>query len=66
MCAFGRRFPDFAAEILHRDRHKRRNFREETITDILMAGLVPFEPFGLRVEHRWDRYWRWFRMGPCR
>jgi hypothetical protein len=50
LCQFSRRFPDLAASILHRDRHKRRNFREETITDILMAGLTAFEPFGVRVD----------------
>jgi len=50
LCQFSRRFPDLAASILHRDRHKRRNFREETITDILMAGLTAFEPFGVQVD----------------
>lgn len=51
LCRFGYRFPHLAAEILARDRHKRRNFREETITDILMAGLVPFEPFGIYTNY---------------
>lgn len=50
LCSFAHRFPFLAAGILDRDQHKRRNFREETITDILMAGLVPFEPFGIRVD----------------
>lgn len=54
LCSFARRFPDLAAEILERDRHKRRNFREETITDVLMAGLVPFEPFGIRTDYPFD------------
>lgn len=54
LCRFARRFPVLAAEILHRDRHKRRNFREETITDILMAGLVPFEPFGVSTDYPID------------
>lgn len=54
LCQFARRFPVLAAEILHRDRHKRRNFREETITDILMAGLVPFEPFGISTNYPID------------
>jgi hypothetical protein len=39
---------------LDRDQHKRRNFREETITDMLMAGLVPFEPMGIRVDYPID------------
>ncbi len=54
LCRFAGRFPDLAAEILERDRHKRRNFREETITDVLMAGLVPFEPFGIRTDYPFD------------
>lgn len=51
LCRFAHRFPNLAAEILARDRHKRRNFREETITDILMAGLVPFEPFNICTNY---------------
>lgn len=54
LCDFAHRFPDFAARILHRDRHKRRNFREETITDLLMAGLTAFEPYGVRVDFPLD------------
>jgi hypothetical protein len=54
LCRFAHRFPTLAAEILERDRHKRRNFREETITDVLMAGLVPFEPFGIRTDYPFD------------
>lgn len=50
LCAFAHQFPDLAAEILYRDRHKRRNFREESITDLLMAGLTAFEPFGIIVD----------------
>ncbi len=50
LCTFAYRFPNLAAAILDRDLHKRRNFREETITDILMAGLVPFEPLGIRTD----------------
>jgi hypothetical protein len=50
LCEFANRFPDFAADILERDRHKRRHFREESITDLLMAGLVGFEHLGIRVD----------------
>ena len=50
LCGFAHQFPDLAAEILFRDRHKRRNFREESITDVLMAGLTAFEPFGISVD----------------
>ncbi len=50
LCEFAHSFPWLAAEILHRDTHKRRNFREESITDVLMAGLTAFEPFGVRVD----------------
>lgn len=50
LCEFAHQFPDLAARILHRDRHKRRNFREESVTDLLMAGLTAFEPFGIYVD----------------
>jgi hypothetical protein len=36
--------------LLERDRGLARNFREETITDVLMASLVGFEAFGIRVD----------------
>lgn len=54
LCRFAHRFPLLVAEILDRDRHKTRNFREETITDILMAGLVPFEPFEISTNYPVD------------
>jgi hypothetical protein len=50
LCEFAYQFPDLAARILHRDRNKRRNFREESVTDLLMAGLTAFEPFGIYVD----------------
>lgn len=54
LCHFAHSFPDLAARILDRDRHKRRNFKEETITDLLMAGLTAFGPFGVRVDFPLD------------
>jgi len=50
LCRFAQNFPQWAASILDRDQHKQRNFREETITDMLMAGLVPFAPMGIHVD----------------
>lgn len=50
LCDFAHRFPRLAAEILHRDRHKQKNFREETITDLIMAGLVALEDYGVFVD----------------
>ncbi|WP_133177313.1 MULTISPECIES: DUF6615 family protein [Bacteria] len=50
LCRFGHRFPQLAAKILERESGKTRNFREETITDLLMAGLVPFEPFQIMTD----------------
>ena len=50
LCQFADTFPRLTAQILHRDRRKTRNFREETITDLLMAGLTAFEPLGVRVD----------------
>jgi hypothetical protein len=50
LCEFSRRFPDFAANMLDREMGKKKRFREETITDLLMAGLIGFEPLGIRVD----------------
>jgi hypothetical protein len=50
LCRFGHRFPQLAAKILERESGKTRNFREETITDLLMAGLVPFEPLQIWTD----------------
>ena len=50
LCEFAHRFPPHLADLLERDRHLTRNFREETGTDALMMGLVPLEPLGIRVD----------------
>jgi hypothetical protein len=51
LCHFSREFPDKVAELLGFEEFKRiagmrlsRRFREETLTDILMGGLLPFHP----------------------
>jgi hypothetical protein len=36
--------------MLERDRNLTRNFREETVTDLLMASMVGLESFGIRVD----------------
>jgi hypothetical protein len=50
LCEFANRFPRDLAILLERDRHLTRNFREETATDLLMMGLVPLQPCGVRVD----------------
>lgn len=50
LCEFADRFPRLLAELLERDRHLTRNFREETATDLLMMGLVSLQPYGVRVD----------------
>jgi Family of unknown function (DUF6615) len=50
LCDLAHSFPPWVARLLERDRSLRRNFREETITDLLMAGLVGLEPLGIRVD----------------
>jgi hypothetical protein len=50
LCEFAHRFPRDLAMLLERDRHLTRNFREETATDLLMMGLVPLQPLGVRVD----------------
>jgi hypothetical protein len=51
LCEFANRFPQDLADIMERDRHLTRNFREESATDLLMMGLVPLEPMGVRVDY---------------
>ncbi|MBZ9920186.1 hypothetical protein LB517_24510 [Mesorhizobium sp. BR1-1-12] len=50
LCEFANRFPRDLAQLLERDRHLTRNFREETATDLLMMGLMPLQPLGVRVD----------------
>jgi hypothetical protein len=50
LCELAHSFPPRVAELLERDRNLTRNFREETVTDLLMASLVGLDPFGIRVD----------------
>ena len=50
LCELAHSFPSRIAELLERDRHLKRNFREETVTDLLMASLVGMEPLGISVD----------------
>jgi hypothetical protein len=50
------RFPDFIADFLNLERNKSRKFREETITDMLMAGLIGREQFGISVDWSPDEH----------
>lgn len=50
LCEFASLFPQIIARLLERDRFLTRNFREETVTDLLMVGLMPFRPLGVRVD----------------
>lgn len=50
LCEFAQNFPNILADILERDNGLKRNFREETATDLLMAGLVGLRDFGVSVE----------------
>jgi hypothetical protein len=50
LCDLARSFPPKVAELLERDRGLKRNFREESVTDLLMASLIGLEPFGIRVD----------------
>lgn len=50
LCEFANRFPRDLAILLERDRDLTRNFREETATDLLMMGLTPLHPHGVRVD----------------
>jgi hypothetical protein len=50
LCELAQNFPIRVAQLLERDRHLKRNFREETVTDLLMSSLVGLEPLGIRVD----------------
>ncbi len=50
LCELAHSFPSRIAALLERDRGLTCNFREETVTDLLMASLVGLEPFGIRVD----------------
>lgn len=40
LCAFANQFPPFVERFLNQGRTLRRRFREETVTDLLMGGLI--------------------------
>lgn len=50
LCDFALRFPKFAADFLERGQPLRRRFREESLTDIMMASLVTLQSGGIVVE----------------
>ena len=50
LCDLAHAFPPWVAKLLERERSLRRNFREESITDLLMASLVGLEALGIRVD----------------
>jgi hypothetical protein len=50
LCELAHSFPPRVAELLQRDRNLSRNFREESVTDLLMASMVGLESFGIRVD----------------
>jgi hypothetical protein len=54
LCELAHNFPLRIAELLERDRGLTRNFREETVTDLLMASLVGLEAFGVRVQFPYE------------
>lgn len=50
LCRFAHNFPPFVANFLETGRGLRRRFREETITDMLMASLRALSPMGIIVD----------------
>ncbi len=51
LCMFAQHFPGAVAKILQRGEGLKRKFREETITDLLMANLVTLGGTLVRVEY---------------
>lgn len=49
LCAFARDFSRKSGEFLDKASKLGRTFREETLTDVLMGGLVAFRPLGIEV-----------------
>jgi hypothetical protein len=50
LCEFAHAFPGRLADLLERDRHLKRNFREETATDLLMMGLLGLSSDDITVD----------------
>ena len=50
LCDFANQFPAFVADFLGRGRSLKRRFREESVTDMLMASLIPLQGEGIIVE----------------
>lgn len=50
LCDLAHNFPPKIAQFLERDRGLKRNFREESVTDMLMFSLVGLRPFGVSVD----------------
>ena len=50
LCLFAQHFPRSVANLLQRDKKLKRRFREETITDLLMANLVTLGGSSILVD----------------
>ena len=50
LCDFSKRLPDVVGAILDREARKTKNFRKETIMDLIVASMSAFKPFGGRVD----------------
>jgi len=50
LCNFAKAFPDFIGNLLNREHGLRRRFREETVSDLWVASLVPMRGFGLHID----------------
>jgi hypothetical protein len=51
LCLLSRQFPPFVADFLDSGRHLKRKFREETVTDLLMADLIMLGGRRIAVEY---------------
>jgi hypothetical protein len=50
LCDFARHFPKFVGELLDREAGLQRRFREESLTDMWVASLVPLRPYGVKPD----------------
>lgn len=50
LCNFAEVFPELVGHLLDREVGLKRNIREETITDMWVASLVPLKGYGVFID----------------
>jgi len=50
LCQFSKQFPHTVARFLEMDRTLKRNFREESVTDLFLASLISIQPYFVKFD----------------